>query len=339
VIDTATNTVTAGVTVGTAPFDVAVTPDGAHAYVTNEGSGTVSEIDTATNTVGSTVTVGGLPFHVAISPDGKHVYVTQGYTTLTPGTVSVIDTATNTVTTTVTVGPKPNALNALAVTPDGKHVYFTNDGGVSMIDTATNTVVGTTIPVGGSNWVAFTPDGRHAYVTKSASAPGAAGTVSVIDTATNTVVGTPIPVGTFPFVVALVPPPPCVPFAAFKAKLAVYRDQNPNQDAFGLLGSFTLGSSSGGINPLTEPVTLQIGSFKAEIPPGSFSQGPLGTYTFIGSINGADLEVVIQPIGARQYAVEAAALNANLAAIANPVTVRLGIGDDCGTATANALLL
>jgi hypothetical protein len=43
-------------------------------------------------------------------------------------------------------------------------------------------------------------------------------------------------------------------------------------------------------------------------------------------------------LGSKRYAVEAAALNANLAAIANPVTVRLGVGDDCGSVSANALI-
>jgi hypothetical protein len=38
------------------------------------------------------------------------------------------------------------------------------------------------------------------------------------------------------------------PFSAFNAKLAIYHGPNPNQDAFGLLGSFTLASSSDGIN-------------------------------------------------------------------------------------------
>ena len=38
------------------------------AYVTNDGSNTVSVIDTATNTVVATIPVGGEPFWVAISP-------------------------------------------------------------------------------------------------------------------------------------------------------------------------------------------------------------------------------------------------------------------------------
>jgi YVTN family beta-propeller protein len=63
---------------GTFPVGVAVTPDGKHAYVTNEGDGTVSVIDTATNTVeAATLPVGTVPFGAAVTPDGKRVYVTN----------------------------------------------------------------------------------------------------------------------------------------------------------------------------------------------------------------------------------------------------------------------
>src|SRR5271168_5377061 len=51
VIDTATNTVSAIVGVGSGPLGVAITPDGTKAYVANAGSNTVGVIDTATNTV------------------------------------------------------------------------------------------------------------------------------------------------------------------------------------------------------------------------------------------------------------------------------------------------
>ncbi|KJY41006.1 hypothetical protein VR41_14150, partial [Streptomyces sp. NRRL B-1568] len=60
------------VTVGTFPTGVAITPDGLHAYVANEGSNDVSVISTATNTVTATITVGATPFGVAITPDGLH---------------------------------------------------------------------------------------------------------------------------------------------------------------------------------------------------------------------------------------------------------------------------
>jgi YVTN family beta-propeller protein len=61
VIDTATNTVTATVTVGSIPQGVAVNPAGTLAYVANFLSNTVSVIDTATNAVTATVTVGTNP--------------------------------------------------------------------------------------------------------------------------------------------------------------------------------------------------------------------------------------------------------------------------------------
>ncbi|MGA5824234.1 YncE family protein, partial [Kitasatospora sp. NPDC094028] len=88
------------VAVGSFPTGVAITPDGRHAYVTNEGDNTVSVIDTVTNTVTATVVVGTGPFDVAVTPDGLHAYVTNNG----DNTVSVIDTVTNTVTATVVVG-------------------------------------------------------------------------------------------------------------------------------------------------------------------------------------------------------------------------------------------
>ena len=61
VIDTATNTVSATVTVGSGPVGVAVSPNGLKVYVANWGSNTVSVINTATNAVTTTVGVGDAP--------------------------------------------------------------------------------------------------------------------------------------------------------------------------------------------------------------------------------------------------------------------------------------
>jgi YVTN family beta-propeller protein len=68
VIATATNTIRTTIPVGTAPWGVAITPDGAFAFVTNAGSSTVSVIATATNTVTASVPVGSVPAGVAIAP-------------------------------------------------------------------------------------------------------------------------------------------------------------------------------------------------------------------------------------------------------------------------------
>ncbi len=181
--------VAATVVVGTCPAGVAITPDGKHAYVANQTSGTVSVIDAATNTVVATipfVSNTDSPIGVAITPDGKYAYVTKG----NPNTVSVIATATNLVVATIPVGV---GTYGVAVTPDGKYAYVTSliDNTVLVIATASNTVVGSPIPVGNSpEGVAVTPDGTHVYVANF----GLTGTVTVIETATNTVVAT-VPVG------------------------------------------------------------------------------------------------------------------------------------------------
>ena len=124
VIAAATNTVIGSpIPVGSAPFGVAVTPDGSKVYVTNLFGNTVSVIATATNTViGSPIPVGANPFGVAVTPDGSRVYVTNAV----DNTVSVIATATNTVIgSPIPVGGFPVGV---AVTPDGSKVYVANIG-------------------------------------------------------------------------------------------------------------------------------------------------------------------------------------------------------------------
>jgi YVTN family beta-propeller protein len=106
VINTATNTVVATVPVGLGPIGVAITPNGAFAYVTNRDSNDVSVINTATNTVVATVPVGFGPDGVAITPNGAFAYVAN----VNSADVSVINTATNTVVATVPVGVGPRAL-------------------------------------------------------------------------------------------------------------------------------------------------------------------------------------------------------------------------------------
>ena len=53
----ATNTPGTPIPVGTGPREVAITPDGATAYVTNDGSGTVTPINVATNTLGTLIPI------------------------------------------------------------------------------------------------------------------------------------------------------------------------------------------------------------------------------------------------------------------------------------------
>ena len=336
VFATTSNTVVGSpIPVGVLPRMIAITPDGTHAYVVNDSSGTVSVIATATNTVGATVLVGNTPAGIAITPDGTRAYIVNCncFSGIGAGTVSVIDTASNTVVgTPIPVGGEPEGV---AVTPDGKHAYVTNAafsiGSVSVIDTAINTV-GDTIPVGTAPFgVAVAPDGKHAYVANLED-----NTVSVIATATNTVVGLPIPVGRFPIEVGIIPPPPGVPFLTFNAMVAIQFGGTPNQDAFGFGSNFTLSSTAPAINPVTQPVTLQAGSFATTIPIGSFVEQKDGSFAFKGVIDGVSLEALIKPTGTLRYAFQAKATGANLTGTTNTVYATLIIGGDSGATSVNA---
>ena len=186
------DTALASVGTGTSPESVALTPDGARAYVANGGANTVSVIDTGTNTAIATVAVGASPNAVAVTPDGARAYVADS----SANTVSVIDTGTNTVVATVPVGTTPSS-----VAIGGSRAYVPNSGAntVSVIDTGTNTVVATILVGTAPAEVSLTPDGSRAYVRNSSSSD-----VSVIDTATNGVIAT-VPVGSTPKSVAFKP--------------------------------------------------------------------------------------------------------------------------------------
>ena len=70
---------------------------------------------------------------------------------------------------------------------------------------------------------------------------------------------------------------------------------------------FTLGEKSGGINPLSQPVSLKVGDFSTTIPPNSFKTSTLGWFKYEGTLNGVDLEVRFVPLGANRYAFRAEA--------------------------------
>jgi YVTN family beta-propeller protein len=69
VIDPVFNSVVTTITVGSAPFGVAVsaTPNAGYAYIANQGSNSVSVINPVFNSVVATITVGTFPFGVAVA--------------------------------------------------------------------------------------------------------------------------------------------------------------------------------------------------------------------------------------------------------------------------------
>ncbi|HET6841591.1 MAG TPA: hypothetical protein VFK06_07875 [Candidatus Angelobacter sp.] len=181
VINTATNTVTTTIPVGSFPVGVVFSPDRTRAYVANSGGGTVSVINTGSNAVVATVTLanGASPFKLAITPDGKSLYVSD----FGNAAVSVINTANNTVSAVIPI----NSLGSdVVVLPNGTKAYVADIfGNVSIINTSTNTIVGTiNLPVSGpaTIFLSVTPDGGHIY-----AGSGGGSTVEVIDTTTNAV--------------------------------------------------------------------------------------------------------------------------------------------------------
>jgi YVTN family beta-propeller protein len=204
--------------VGSLPY--AVSSDGTHVWVANEGDGTVTEIDASTGVVVQTITVGADPSAVssdgthvwvvgvgvteldastgalvqtipisgsAISSDGTHVWVAQAVgctdNNNPNGTVSELDASTGALVQTITVGACP-----FGVSSDGTHVWVANrndgnSGTVSELNAPTGAVV-RTITVGDGP-VGISSDGTHVWVANFDD-----GTVSELDASTGGVVQT-----------------------------------------------------------------------------------------------------------------------------------------------------
>ena len=130
-----------------------------------------------------------------------------------------------------------------------------------------------------------------------------------------------------------------VPFASFKAELAIFT-QKPY--GYAVDAVLTPGSGSSGITPASEAVTLQIASYTVTIPAGSFHKvggGANAPYAYEGTINGVRTGAVIAPLSGNRYDFAAAGSPVNLTGAANPVTVKLTIGTNSGTATVRAIRL
>jgi hypothetical protein len=95
-----------------------------------------------------------------------------------------------------------------------------------------------------------------------------------------------------------------------------------------LNGGFLLGDL-GVINPSTEAVTLQIGSFLVTVPKGSFQQTSPGTFLFAGNLGGVFLSVQIVDQGSGSYTFNVITAGASFGT-ANPAPVSLNFGAEMG---------
>jgi YVTN family beta-propeller protein len=146
------------INVGSVPTELAFDATGATAYVTNQGSQTVSVVNVATNTQTRTIPVTGSPFAIAVSPDGSRIYVTTN-----ANKVYAIDPATGAVGGELATG---ETANGLALNADGSKLYVsTRDGGSVMeLDAATMTLLRTFNAGTRTQGVLVAPDNSELYV-------------------------------------------------------------------------------------------------------------------------------------------------------------------------------
>lgn len=146
-IGTGTDPVVASVSVGDAPFGVAVSPKHERVFVANSGSNTVSVIDTGTLTDvrGSPFPVGLGPHGVAVTPDGARAYVVNRFDSLIdePPSLSVLDGTTGAAVKTIRLPLRSN--------PVGFGVFLTQplaiDVRIEVIPKVVNRKAEGTVPV------------------------------------------------------------------------------------------------------------------------------------------------------------------------------------------------
>jgi YVTN family beta-propeller protein len=194
-VDPATEKVLVKLPTGRGPHEVAVSPDGRTAYVSNFGRYSVYPAgDTAHDKAGDTITVVDLvdrkvkttfdlgthtgPHGMVASHDGKILWVTSE----APQSVLELDSATGTVLHAWNTNQVRSHM--IVATPDEKKFYVTNtvSGSVSVIDRATGEVK--IVPTGpGTEGIAISPDGKEVWAASRIDAK-----ISVISTATDAIV-------------------------------------------------------------------------------------------------------------------------------------------------------
>jgi YVTN family beta-propeller protein len=180
------------VTVGNAPNDIQVAPDGEFAYITNQDPDRITVLDTATDQVTTSISIPqGQPQFVSFSRDSLTAYVSV-YNPNGSGTPAVvfIDTTTGTVTGSVPVNN--NSPGPSTVSPSGQYLYVpnhnmtmgaTNGRIIDVINVATKHVVDNISVPMNPHWIVFGATGQFLYVSDHMSS-----VVTVINASTNKIV-------------------------------------------------------------------------------------------------------------------------------------------------------
>ena len=150
-------------------LDVAVTPDGRYALVSNFRLGSVYRIDLSDPTdpvLAGSVDIGFAPQDIAIAPNGQSAVVVDG---AGDNRMAIIDLDNFDLTTTYTLGTEGAGAGAVAIAPDNETViicdYYNAEIIYGSLDPAVGLISENTLPTKGYPInVAISPDGETALV-------------------------------------------------------------------------------------------------------------------------------------------------------------------------------
>ena len=266
---------------GAHPQEIALSPDGRSAYVTDDGG--VSQYDvgldgTLTAKSPASVSAGTSPEGIAVSPDGKSAYVAN----IGSGTVSQYDVAPDgklsaKSTPTAAAGTNPFRI---ALSSDGKSAYVTNSGGgtVSQFDVnqgngtlaAKTPATVTALSLPGA--LTLSPDGHSLYVADDNSSAVSQYNVSPTDGKLSAKTPDSVTTGQFPLGIAISPDGKSLYTA--------------NQGAFpnpGSVSQFNVSQTDGTLAPKS-PATVA-----ADDTPVGVGLSPSGASAYIANLNSSDV--------------------------------------------------
>lgn len=172
---------------GAGPHEVAISPDGRLAWVSDYGTGespghTLTVLDLVERRVDATVDLGSYtrPHGIAVSADGATVWVTA------EGARAVVELDARSRAIRTVWRTDQNVSHMVVPTPDERKLYVANigSGSVSVVDREAGTV--TSVPTGaGAEGIDVTPDGSEVWVTNRGE-----GTISILDVSADTVLAT-----------------------------------------------------------------------------------------------------------------------------------------------------